>query len=107
MLKAFILLQILLNEESFDMEKGKSNKSIILKLSILGISIALTSTDAISMIVPSLLGAFPDVSRATVESIITIVSLATFVAVLINDFVVKVIGCQGSQKNVGFGPLKM
>lgn len=92
MLKAFILLQILLNEESFDMEKGKSNKSIILKLSILGISIALTSTDAISMIVPSLLGAFPDVSRATVESIITIVSLATFVAVLLNDFVVKVIG---------------
>lgn len=74
------------------MEKVMSNKSIIFKLSILGISIALTSTDAISMIVPALLEAFPEVSRATVESIITIVSLATFIAVLLNDFIVKAIG---------------
>ncbi len=65
---------------------------IRLKISVLSISLVLTSTGAVSMLIPSLLATYPKENTAVIESIITISTLSTFIFVLINDKIVRKFG---------------
>lgn len=63
-----------------------------LKISVLSISLVLTSTGAVSMLIPSLLSAYPGENTSVIESIITLSTLSTFILVLLNDKIVRKIG---------------
>ncbi len=62
------------------------------KVSLLAISLVLTSAGAVSMLIPSLLSAYPHEKASIVESIITLSTLSTFIFVVLNDRIVHKIG---------------
>ncbi|MBM7710219.1 MFS transporter [Enterococcus lemanii] len=76
------------------------NKGFLFKLSLLSISLLLTSANAISMTIPQIQAAFPNISATTVESLVTIPSFTMMVFVLLSGFISSKIG---SKKTVLIG----
>lgn len=73
------------------MTKSK-DKTGILKLTILSISLMLSAASAISVTLPMIKNQFPEISPATVESLVTIPSFTMMIFILLSSFIVKVIG---------------
>ena len=68
------------------------DKTGILKLTILSISLMLSAASAISVTLPMIKNQFPNIAPATVESLVTIPSFTMMIFILLSSFIVKVIG---------------
>lgn len=71
---------------------AKTNYSVMMKTSLLSISIILTSGSAIAATIPSWLNAFPHVAQSNVELLQTLPSISVVFATLLSTWVAKYIG---------------
>lgn len=74
------------------MDKQNNSKNSLLKLTILSISLMISAASAISVTLPMIKNQFPDISPATVESLVTIPSFTMMVFILLSSFIIKAIG---------------
>jgi len=74
------------------MEKQKNSKNSLLKLTILSISLMISAASAISVTLPMIKNQFPDISAATVESLVTIPSFSMMIFILLSSLIIKTIG---------------
>lgn len=74
------------------MEKQKNSKNGLLKLTILSISLMISAASAISVTLPMIKNQFPDISAATVESLVTIPSFSMMIFILLSSLIIKTIG---------------
>ncbi|WP_265459766.1 MFS transporter [Enterococcus sp. HY326] len=70
----------------------KTASTGLLKLTILSISLMISAASAISVTLPMIKTQFPDVSAATVESLVTIPSFTMMIFILLSSFIIKRIG---------------
>lgn len=70
----------------------QTKKNGILKITILAISLMISSASAIAVALPMIKENFPDVSAATVESLVTVPSFTMLVFILLSSFIIKGIG---------------
>lgn len=76
------------------MNKDTSNKrnTLIFKIALLSSTFLITGASATSVLLPSLRNAFPNVSKATIQSFFSITALPQFIALLIAGFLASKIG---------------
>lgn len=73
-------------------DTSKKRNSLIFKIALLSSTFLITGASATSVLLPSLRNAFPNVSKATIQSFFSITALPQFIALLIAGFLAAKMG---------------